>query len=193
MLTLRGPHQLFVGLGLIVLMAVTRGQHVATLHLLPDASWTVFFFAGVYLRPFWVFPGLLAFGWLLDFSAVTWGGISDFCLSPAYVFLLPAYAALWFSGRCYGRSYAFEWRTLVPLTVSLLCGAAACELISSGGFYLFSGRFTEATVAEFGVRLWLYFPSNLQSMLFYTGSIAVVHSVFALVRNTAGLRRTAGA
>ena len=40
--------QLLIGLALALLMAMTRGQHFATLNL-PSASWAVFFLAGVLL------------------------------------------------------------------------------------------------------------------------------------------------
>src|SRR5690554_3136356 len=46
-------------LGLAVLMAATRSHHFASVTHLPDASWAVFFLAGFYLRPLWVFPALL--------------------------------------------------------------------------------------------------------------------------------------
>ncbi|WP_234406193.1 hypothetical protein [Methylobacillus glycogenes] len=54
----------------------------------------MFFLAGVYLRPVWAFPALLALAGGLDLAAVTWGGVDNFCTSPAYGFLLPAYGTL---------------------------------------------------------------------------------------------------
>jgi hypothetical protein len=188
MLTLSNRNQLIIGTVLVLLVIATRGQHFATLHSLPGASWAVFFLAGVYLRPRWALPGLLALTWMLDFAAYTWGGASGFCLTPAYVFLLPAYSALWFAGRWYAGRYRFEWRTLLPLGAAMLAGAAVCELFSSGGFYFFSGRFAEPTFAEFGARLVKYFPPYLQSVAFYAGIAAVVHALFSLARGAAHAR-----
>lgn len=185
MLTLSARHQLFVGLALAALVAVTRGHHFASLEHLPGASWAVFFIAGVYLRPGWVLPVLLAETWLLDFAAYAWGGTSGFCLTPAYVFLLPAYSALWLSGRWYAKQYGFHWRTLMPLLLAVLGGAMVCELFSSGGFYFFSGRFSEPTFAEFGARLVKYFPAYLQSLLFYVAIASVMHIMFTMVRRVA--------
>ncbi len=182
MLTLSTRNQLMIGIALALLIVATRGQHFATLQSLPGASWAVFFLAGVYLRPVWVLPGLLALTWLLDFAAFTWGGASGFCLTPAYVFLLPAYSALWFAGRWYAGQHRFEWPTLLPLAIGMLAGAAVCELFSSGGFYFFSGRFAEPTFAEFGTRLVKYFPGDLQSLVFYVGIAAVVHTLLGLAR-----------
>lgn len=182
MLTLSVRNQLFVGIALATLLIATRGQHFATLHSLPGASWAVFFLAGVYLRPAWALPALLGLAGLLDFAAFTGGGASAFCLTPAYVFLLPAYTSLWLAGRWYAARYRFAWTTLAPLAASVLVGAAVCELLSSGGFYFFSGRFNEPTLAEFGARLMKYFPSYLGSLAFYVGTAAAVHTVLALAR-----------
>lgn len=191
MLTLSNRNQLIIGASLVLLIVATRGQHFATLHSLPDASWAVFFLAGVYLRPVWVLPAMLAFVWGLDFTPHLLSGASlaeivsggqAFCLTPAYFFLLPAYGALWFAGRWYARRYRFEWRTLLPLGAAALVGAAVCELFSSGGFYFFSGRFAEPTFDEFAGRLATYFPRYLQSLAFYVGIAAVVHALFGLAR-----------
>jgi hypothetical protein len=180
MLTLSNRDQVLIGTALALLLVATRGQHFATLHSLPGASWAVFFLAGVYLRPLWGLPGLLALTWVLDFAAYKWAGASRFCLTPAYVFLVPAYASLWLAGRSYALRHRFTWRTLAPLAAAVLIGAAACELFSSGGFYFFSGRFAEPTVAEFGARLLKYFPAYLQSLAFYIGIAALAHVLFGL-------------
>ncbi len=169
-----------IGLTLALLMAATRSHHFATTLHLPDASWAVFFLAGFYLRPLWAFPTLLALAAASDFTAIAWFGISDLCVSPAYGFLLPAYAALWFAGRWYAGRYRFALPALVPLAGSLIIGAAACELVSSGGFYFFSGRF-EPSLTEFGTRLVHYFPLSLAAMAFYVALAAIVHAAIETV------------
>lgn len=176
MLVLAPRTQRGIGLMLIALVAATRGHHFEILHHLPSASWAAFFLAGVYLRPRWAFPLLLAEAALLDVWAVTWGGVSNFCVSPAYGFLLPAYGTLWFAGRWYAGRHRETAATLFPLMVSVLAGAAICELISSGSFYFLSGRFQETTVAEFAARLPRYFPRALSSLLFYVAVSALVHA-----------------
>src|SRR5258705_3999482 len=98
----------------------------------------------------WVFPALFVTAALLDFAAVTWGGVSSFCISPAYGFLVPAYGALWFAGRRYAAAYRPRWSTVLTLGGYLVVGAAACELLSSGGFYFFSGRFAQPAFSTFG-------------------------------------------
>lgn len=184
MLTLSSRNQIVIGCILGLLMIATRGQHFSTLASLPGASWAVFFLAGVYLRNNWSLPGFLALSWVLDFAAYTWGGASNFCITPAYVFLLPAYSALWLAGRWYAQKHEFEWRTLMPLVTAVLVGAAACELFSSGGFYFFSGRIAETSLSGFIAQEMKYFPMYLQSLAFYVGTATVVHALFGLINGT---------
>ena len=176
---LTSRQQLAIGLGLALLMALTRSHHWATLHALPDASWAVFFLAGVYLRPFWVVPALLLEAALVDYLAITVGGVSDFCVSPAYGFLIPTYAVLFLAGRVYARHHRLSWSALPWLLGCVLAGAGLAELFSSGGFYFFSGRFAEPTLAEFIPRLVKYFPAMLTSMALYLGLVALVHVAVA--------------
>ncbi len=193
MLVLSNRNQALIGAVLTALLVATREQHFATALQLPGASWAVFFLAGVYLRPLWVLPALLALAWGLDFLPHLASGASlaeivnggrAFCLTPAYFFLLPAYAALWFAGRWYAGRYRFEWRTLLPLAGAVFLGALACELFSSGGFYFFSGRFTEPTLAGYAERLMKYFPAYLGSLAFYVGIAATLHALIGLATGT---------
>ena len=70
MTPLTNRQQLFVALELTLLMLTTRGQHLAAVGFLPDASWAVFFLAGVYLRSSWAFWGANALAVVLDLAAV---------------------------------------------------------------------------------------------------------------------------
>ncbi|MBK8274541.1 MAG: hypothetical protein IPK92_01560 [Nitrospira sp.] len=169
--------QLVIGVVLVVLMGVTRGYHFAPLEHLPSASWAIFFLAGVYLPSRWVFPALLAEAAALDFAAVTWGGVSNFCVSPAYGFLLPAYGTLWFAGHWYAERHRDTVATLVSLTMSVVVGTAVCEMISSGSFYFLSGRFEPTGVAEFARRFMEYFPRSLSSIAFYICIAGMIHVV----------------
>jgi hypothetical protein len=104
-----------IGFSLAVLMAATCSHHFATALHVPDASWAVFFVAGFYLRPLWTFPALLALAGVSDYVAITSFGVSDFCMSPAYGFLLPAYGSLWFAGRWYAARHRFTFSHAGPV------------------------------------------------------------------------------
>jgi hypothetical protein len=73
---------------------------------------------------------------------------------------------------------------------AVLLGSVACELLSSGGFYFFSGRFAEPGFAEFVTREARYFPMYLQSMLFYIGIATAVHALFGLLQGAADNHKT---
>lgn len=185
MLTLSKTNQILIGVALTLLLVATRGHHFASVVNLPSATLAVFFLAGVYLRPTWALPALLTLCAGLDFAAITFGGVSSFCVTPAYGFLLPAYGVMWLAGRWLAKRYSFSSSTLLPLTGSLAVGAALSELFSSGGFYFFGGRYTSPTLAEFGSRLVKYFPQQLEGLAFWMGVAVVVHIAFVLARGNA--------
>lgn len=171
--TSRAP--LWIGLALAALMLATRGQHLLSLsHPLPDASLAIFFLAGFYLSAAWAFPALLTGAVLIDFAAVTWGGVSSFCISPAYWLLIPAYGLMWGAGRWNGNRYRAGQGTWGSLGVSLLGAALMAELLASGGFYLFSGRFADPNLAELAGRLLTYLPTTLVALLLYLGAAALI-------------------
>lgn len=190
MLTLSTRHQIAIGLLLVALMIATRSHHFATIHNLADASWAIFFLAGIYLRSAWPLLGLFALGWGLDVAATTWGGVSDYCMTPAYLFMLPAYASLWLAGRWFAKRYQLSWNTAIPLFTATSAGLILCELFSGGGFYFFSGRIAETSFAEFGEQLIKYFPLYVETFAFYLGIATVIHVLFALIAQQFNPRNT---
>lgn len=178
MLSLSQRQQWLIAVCLLILMLITRGHHFASVSALPSASWAVFFLAGFYLSSRWSFPALLGLAAMLDLSAIFWGGVSSYCVSPAYGFLLPAYGSLWVVGRWYATKHQFSWTTLIPLVGSVITAAAMATVFSSGGFYWFSGRYTDPTFIEFGQRFVQYFPKYLSTLSFYVAVAAVVHCAF---------------
>lgn len=174
-----------IGIILAMFIIMTRGDHFASVNALPSASLAVFFLAGFYLKPKWVFGALLVLCAGLDFYSITFAGTSGFCVTPAYGFLLPAYGTLWLAGRWFAKQYSFSWNALLPLAASAIIAGFVSELFSSGGFYFFGGRFAEPTIVEFGARLVKYFPRQIENIGFWLGVALVVHMCFALVNNNA--------
>lgn len=190
MLQLTQRQQTVTALLLALTMLATRGHHDLTPLHLPDASWAIFFLAGLTLRPRWLFAALFLLASGIDYVAITWGGVNSFCVTGAYFFLLPAYGALWFAGRSCAPRMSGSRRDLIPFAAFATVGTLACELLSSGGFYFFSGRFVEPTLSEFAGRLVTYTPGNLQTVALYLGMAAIVYGLFGLLR---GVRDGAGA
>ncbi|HET6630680.1 MAG TPA: hypothetical protein VFG91_12965 [Woeseiaceae bacterium] len=174
--------QLAIGLILGGVMAATRFNHFGSPLSLPDASLAIFFLAGLYLgRPIW-FPIFIAEAGLMDWAS-TAGGVSAWCVTPAYGFLIPTYAALWLAGRCYRRYARKEWRTLVPLCATLGAGLVSAFAISNGSFYLFSGYFAELAWDDYLRGVIGYFPAYAGYALVYTMLALCVHAaVLALPR-----------
>jgi len=132
------PRDLRVGLFLLlaIVMLATRSHHFAAL---PDASWAVFFAGGFYLSWRIAFPLLFALAVAIDFAVIANTGTSfwdHYCMSAAYWFLLPSYAALWAGGAWLRRHHAgLRLRDLGLLGASALVAVTTCYLVSNGSFY----------------------------------------------------------
>jgi hypothetical protein len=167
--------QLAVGLILGAVMAATRFNHFGSPLNLPDASLAIFFLAGLYLaRSIW-FPIFIVEAGLMDWASIA-GGVSDWCVTAAYGFLIPTYAALWFAGRWYRRHARMEWRTLMPLFGALGLGLVTAFTISNGSFYLFSGYFTELAWSDYVRGVVRYFPAYAGYAFLYTTMALCVHA-----------------
>lgn len=174
--------QWVVGLSLAALMICTRGQHFASVDALPSASWAVFFLAGALLRPMWTLPAFFVLSSLLDIGSLAAGTITDWCLSPAYWALALAYAALWLGGHLHARLQRGSWSDVPRLAVALVITASVAYLLSKGGFYFFSGRYPEPTLAGFVARIPQYYPRALGTLAGYVG---VAMALLAIVRGLA--------
>jgi len=155
----------YLPIPLIALMVLTRYHHFGdTLHL-PDASLAVFFFAGFYRnKSFFAF--LLAMAALIDALAIA-NGTSGWCVSPAYVFLIPTYAVMWLAGRYCAAFKAFNASTLAVSIGLVTLATSLAFVISNGSFYLFSGRYEAMSLADYAVRVAQYYPLYTGSALVY--------------------------
>ncbi|MET0225214.1 MAG: hypothetical protein ABW187_02115 [Dokdonella sp.] len=160
--------QLAAGSVLALLMVCTRGQHFASVNALPSASWAVLFLAGASLHPRWMFALLFALAAALDWGSYAAGTISDWCLSPAYWALLPAYGTSWLAGRTYARRHRDERSTIARLALLLTAAAFVAYLISGGCYYAFSGHY-EPSFAGFVPRIAQYYPRALGTLAGYVG------------------------
>jgi hypothetical protein len=185
MLVLSRRNTIVIAAVLSIAMCATRGQHFAGLNHLPDASWAVFFLLGFYSRNRLLLPLFLSLAALIDCIAVTQFGISNYCLTPAYPFLIPAYAALWLAGRWSATHYHFDILSLPQLAFAVFSGIATCEVISSGSFYFLGGRFADSSLDEFTWRLIQYFPADLASSSLYLGIAALFHVLVSLMHRPA--------
>lgn len=182
-MTISRPMQLGILALLCLLMLATRGQHFASIDALPSASWAVFFLAGLLFRPAWGFLALFALATVIDLSQLESGDIGAHCLSPSYWTLLPAYAALWFSGRWYAGHHQDRVLSLLPLGLSMIVGGFVAYLCSGGGFYFLSGRDPAPTLAGFASRIVHYYPMMLGNLVLY---VAIAAMIYVAVRASRG-------
>ncbi len=161
---------------LVALMAATRYQHFGSATHMADASFAVFLLAGFYLRSPWVLLLLLAEAALIDYVALA-GGVSGWCVTPAYAFLIPTYGALWLGGRLYRRMHSWTWKTVLPLAGIVLASVGIAFAISNGSFYLLSGYFPEMSWSEYASGVAKYFPLYLGVTCLYVALAAIVHAV----------------
>ena len=189
---------------LALVMIATRSSllrdHLAPL---PDASWPVFFIAGFHFaaasgqRLFGLlraggaaasFLALMALAVLIDWFVISAQGIafwSHYCVSPAYWFLLPSYAALWLGGAWLRSHYrGLHVRELGLLTISALVAVGVCFLLSDASYYWLSDAWmANGATRSFGGWFknfsdwyWIFTRSTLA----YLAVAAVLHTLVVL-------------
>ncbi|POZ51025.1 hypothetical protein [Methylovulum psychrotolerans] len=169
-------------LPLLALMAATRVHHFGSAWSLPDASLAVFFLAGLYVSQRAWLAGLLLAAGLLDYLAINQFNVSDWCMSPAYGFLIPTYAVMWLAGR-YCRLFMAAgqqgWLLLMALAAA---SASVAFVISNGSFFLFSGRYADMPMVDYSLSVSQYFPAYVGAAVAYAvAGFAVVKAVGVLM------------
>lgn len=170
--------QTLIGLSLAAIMAATRFHHFGDALHLPDASWAIFFLAGVYLSPVWLL-GLMLEAVGIDLAAVGLMGVSGYCLTPAYAGLQIAHLALWEGGRQTSRRLGADMVGALRHLGVALAATALAFVISNGAFYWFGGRVADTNGTQFVQTFVDYAPRFLISTLTYLGFAALAHAVLA--------------
>lgn len=172
---------------LALLMAATRYNHFGSSVSLPDASLAVFFLAGVLLpRLGWV--ALAAFGlllleaWGIDYYATQIQGVSDWCITPAYGFLIPTYASLWVGGSWFATRQQNTWRSLGEYFGIAALATSIAFLISNASFYLLSGRIGDMSAMEYATSVAKYYPPYLTSSFIYLAAAVILYVLLVVAR-----------
>jgi hypothetical protein len=166
-----------IGLILAILMAATRMHHFGSALHLPDASLAVFLLAGFFIAGPLLLVGLLLEAAALDYVAIAHLGVSDYCVTPAYWFLIPTYAVLWLAGRYYARIHQYSLRSLGIFAGLAVAALSAAFLVSNGAFYLFSERYPAMGMAEYAARVAQYYSQYLAGGLLYLVCAAALYAV----------------
>jgi len=176
---------------LAALMAATRFDHFGSAVAVPDASLAVFFLGGLYLAragraALMVFTALILEAGLIDYYATSVQGISDWCMTPAYWFLIPTYAGLWLAGHWFASRYTRQGHSMSGLRLFQLALLAwvACSLafvFSNVTFYLFSERFTDMSAVEYAARVAQYYGSYVAMALLYIFCAVALQMAFTII------------
>ena len=186
--------QLAIFAALVLLMAVTRGSHFGSSINLPDATLAIFLVAG-FMLPRFTKVALVAVVFLLleaggiDYYAINMAGVNDYCVTPAYWFLIPTYASMWFAGHWFASRRKNNMHSLTLFAGVSWLATTVAFLISNGSFYLFSGRFAEMTVAEYATRVANYYPSYVGGGLLYLALAAVIYVSFSSLHKATSAAR----
>ena len=163
-------------LALAAAMGATRFGHLGTLWTPPDASWAVFFLAGFYLREErWVLPVLLCEAIVIDFVAIRAYGVSSYCVTGAYWFIVPGYSMLWLGGAWLRRHLRQRPGDALRLAGSVLAAFTACYVLTQGSFYWLGSRIAQPSVSGWWANFASWYGPFLLVTGTYIGLVSVAH------------------
>jgi hypothetical protein len=175
---------------LLLLMTATRFTHAAGAGVLPDASWAVLFLGGFYLARDWrwAFALLLVAAVAADGLAIGYYGISNYCATAAYWFIVPAYSALWLGGAWLRRRYRRTAEDLARLLVSFTVSVTLCLAITHSAFYWLGGRVEHPSLGEWGSVFVQWYPLFVGVTGLYVAVATSVHIALTSRSLTAALQ-----
>ncbi len=154
-------------LTLMAFMALTRIDHFGSALTLPDASLAVFFLAGISTYGIKFFGLLLLEAGLIDYIAINHFGISDFCITPAYGFLILTYFMMWLAGDYLKPFLRLNFANTLYAVGLIVIATSVAFLVSNGSFYVFSDYFGELSWDKFFRQAADYYPAYGSSTLIY--------------------------
>jgi len=171
---------------LAALMAATRFDHFGSAVSLPDASYAVFFLGGLYLArtsraSIAAFVALVLEAGSIDYYATSVQGISDWCMTPAYCFLIPTYGSLWLVGRWFALRHTMEGKGLIGLALVAWAACSFAFMFSTATFYLFSERFDDMSAIVYASRVAQYYGSYVSVALLYIACAVASHIALDII------------
>jgi len=179
---------------LAALMAATRFEHFGTAVSLPDASYAIFFLGGLYMARFTrasaaAFFALIVEAGLIDYYATSMQGVSDWCMTPAYWFLVPTYGSLWLVGRWFALRHTMAGRGLIGFALVAWAACSFAFMFSNAAFYLFSEHFATMSATEYASSVVQYYGSYVSVALLYIACAVALHMAFhIMVKQRIGVR-----
>ncbi len=168
----KNNQSLWIGLGLIASIFLTRTNHFGDSVYLPDATLAVLFLGGLLIgRKSWL--GIaIATAFALDFYALGWKGVSDYCMSLGYWGLIPTYAMVWGAGRWLAKRSQDKHQNPFNSPGYALAGLATITLafiISNAFWYSFSDKVTTLSIIQFSQAVAQYYTPYMGYAMMYLG------------------------
>ena len=165
-----------IGIALVALILLTRTSHFGTSVLLPDATIAALFLTGIFMKKLRWLAISIVVAFAVDFYALGFAGVSDYCMSLGYWGLIPTYAMVWGAGRYIAKQdHPFALTVFVP---AALLSTSLAFILSNAFWYAFSDKVNTLTVMEFSQRVAHYYTPYLSYTIFYIGSAWVVQAAF---------------
>lgn len=168
-------NSILMSLVLIALILLTRTNHFGSNVHLPDATLAVLFFGGLMVMNlrWFALAMLAAIG--MDFYALGFAGIADYCMSLGYWGLIPTYAVVWGAGRWLAKQAK-------PFALSSFFGTSwlvmsIAFVMSNAFWYAFSDKVASLSVIEFSQRVAQYYTPYVSYALMYLGFAWVIQAV----------------
>ena len=176
---------IWIGVALALLMALTRFNHFGSSAALPDASYAVFFLGGLYLGRMRGALALLALllleAALVDYYAINFLGVSGWCVTSAYGFLVFAYSSLWFIGRWYAPRHDLTGKSLLGLFAAAVVAGSLAFVIANVSFYLLAGYFGRMSAAEYTSSVAQYYGPYVEVAVMYIGGAVVLQMLYSML------------
>ena len=118
---------------------------------------------------------------LLDYYATSIQGVSDWCMTPAYWFLIPTYGSLWLIGRWFALRHAIEGWGLVGLALTAWAANSFAFMFSNAAFYLFSEYFAGMSAVEYASRVTHYYGSYVSAALLYIACAVGIQMTLGII------------
>jgi hypothetical protein len=159
----------------------TRLDHFGGPMSLPDVTLAAFFLAGLWIRSAWPFLALFAAAAVADLWAFQ-RGVSDWCFTAAYPWLIPTYACLWFAGVASRGRDVFTPQGAARVAALFIGACLVAFVVSSGSFFLFSGYFEQMSAAAYARAVVRYVPLYVGWAALYASLALVGARVFRKMR-----------
>ncbi len=176
----------WIGVAFVLAIILTRASHFGTSVALPDATLAVLFSGGLLRFNLRWLVATIALAFAIDFYALGFAGVSDYCMSLGYWGLIPTYAMVWAIGRFTSkREHPYALTTLAP---AALTSTALAFVISNAFWYAFSDKVSTLSVYQFSLAVAQYFTPYVGYTMFY---LAATYLISVAISSIAAKKQSA--